>query len=159
MVCSYGNHGRTTQKRRHSTGAVNSYEWNMYKHLERLFSKEPRVRFVIAEGSHVYLKVYDTNIRFHHGDDVRYGGGIGGLAIPLRKAIDSWNVSCHADLTCIGHYHQLLDEGFAVVNGSLIGYNAFAQSIKARYEPPCQAMIIIDRDEGKRGVIPLRVDD
>lgn len=157
IVCSYGNHGRTTQKRRHSTAAANSFEWNMYKHLEKLFANEPRVKFIIADGSHTYLQVYDWTIRFHHGDDVKYGGGVGGLAVPLRKAIDSWNVSKHADITCIGHYHQLLDESFAVVNGSLIGYNAYAQSIKARFEPPRQGLFLICRDEGKRGVIPINV--
>lgn len=158
IPCSYGNHGRTTTKRRHSTGAKNNYEWLMYHQLRRLYADEPRVEFYIADGAHLYLEVYDWTLRFHHGDDVRYQGGVGGLTIPLRKATDSWNIGRHADITCIGHWHQFFDCNYAVVNGSLIGYNAFALGIKARYEPPMQGFFLLDRDRGKRMVSPVMVD-
>lgn len=159
IPCSYGNHGRTSMKRRHSTGAKNSFEWLMYHQIRKIYENEPRVEFAIADGSHLYLDVYDWTFRFHHGDDIRYGGGIGGVTIPLRKAVDAWNIGKHADITVIGHFHQFVDENFAVVNGSLIGYNAFAQSIKARYEPPRQAFFLVDRDRGKKEVSPIYVDE
>jgi hypothetical protein len=158
IPCSYGNHGRSTIKRRHSTGAKNSYEWMMYQQLRRLYENEPRVEFVIADGAHVYLGIYDWTIRFHHGDDVKYGGGVGGLTVPLRKAVDSWNIGRYADITCIGHYHQFFDCNFAIVNGSLVGYGPFSLAIKARYEPPMQGFFLIDRDRGKRMVSPIMVD-
>ena len=158
IPCSYGNHGRTTVKRRHSTGAKNSYEWLMYHQLRRLYANEPRVEFVVADGAHLYMQVYDWTLRFHHGDDVRYQGGVGGLSIPLRKATDSWNIGQYADITCIGHWHQFFDCNYAVVNGSLIGYNAFALGIKARYEAPMQGFFLMDRDRGKRMVSPVMVD-
>lgn len=158
VLCSYGNHGRTTQRRRVSTGAKNSFEWLGYHGLAQAFDGERRVNFRIADGAHLYAEVYDWTIRFHHGDDVRYQGGIGGLAIPLRKAIDSWNQFRHADIDCIGHWHQLVDYGFAVVNGSLIGYNAYALSIKARYEPARQAFFLMDSKRGKSHVTPIWVE-
>jgi len=150
--------GNTTTKRRHSTGAKNNYEWLMYHQLRRLYKDEPRVEFHIADGAHLYMEIYDWTLRFHHGDDVRYQGGVGGLSIPLRKATDSWNIGRHADITIIGHWHQFFDCNYAVVNGSLVGYNAFALGIKARYEPPMQGFFLMDRDRGKRLVSPVMVD-
>ena len=105
----------------------------------------------------VYTSVYGRNVRFTHGDDVRYNGGVGGLTIPLRKAIDSWNQSHRAWLTCSGHWHTWMDARDFVVNGSLIGYTAFAQAIKARWEPASQAFFLVDRDYGKGWSKPIQL--
>lgn len=157
VPCSFGNHGRTTHRRRHSTGAKNSYEWLMYHSLAREFADDDRVEFFIADGSHLYTEVLGRTIRWHHGDDVKYYGGVGGLSIPLRKAIDAWNDFHEADITVIGHWHQFADFGDVVVNGSLIGYNAFALSIKARFEQPRQGFFLIDQRYGKRLTTPIYV--
>lgn len=158
VPCSFGNHGRTTPKRRIQTGYANSYEWLLYKILEGYYENDSRVEFIVATGSHVYVEVYDKVIRFHHGDDVKFNGGSSGLLVPLSKAIDGWDDVTPADYTCIGHYHQAKDFGNAVVNGSLIGYNAFALSVRAKYEPPQQQFFIIDKKYGKRLVSPLKVE-
>lgn len=158
IYCSYGNHGRTTKQRRVQTGAQNSFEWMAYHSLAQRFAGESRVEFHIADGAHLYADLYGTSVRFHHGDDVRYQGGVGGLSIPLRKACDSWDKFQEADVTVIGHWHQFVDFMFAVVNGSLIGYNAYALSVKARWEPPRQGAFLIDEEWGKRLVTPIYCD-
>ena len=118
IPCCFGNHGRTTQKRRISTGYSNSFEWAMYKNLESFYKGHEQIEFIVATGSHVYLTIFeDYVIRFHHGDDVRYGGGVGGLTIPLNKAIAGWDTVKKADLTIIGHFHQLTNAGNFIVNG------------------------------------------
>lgn len=158
IVCNYGNHGRTTEKRRIATSADNSFEWLMYHTLAKQYVGNSRVKFHIANGSHVYLEVMDHTVRFHHGDEIKYNGGIGGITIPFRKAVDAWNRTRHADVTVIGHYHQWMgDNADLVVNGSLIGYNAYAQSIKASFEPPRQGFFVLDPDRGKRFVSPVLV--
>jgi hypothetical protein len=157
IPCSYGNHGRTTDKRRVSTGADNSYEFLMYSVLAERFADEPRVHFEITRSPHQYVQVYDWTLHFHHGDDVRYQGGVGGLGIPLLKAVPAWERVRRADIHNIGHHHQFRDYGRAVVNGSLIGYNAYAQSIRADYEPPQQAFYLMDKVRGKSHVTPLWV--
>lgn len=146
IPCSIGNHGRTTPRRRHSTASKNSFEWLMYHSMAQRYAGDKRVKFHIADGSHIYMDIFDKTIRFHHGDDVRYYGGVGGLSIPMRKAHDAWNDSRHADITVVGHWHQLVNYGYAIVNGSLIGYNAFAQSIKARFEKPQQGIFLLEPD-------------
>jgi hypothetical protein len=157
VPCNYGNHGRLTHTRRISTGAKNSLEWLLYHALARHYKSTPAVEFLVSDGSHLYVDVYDFPIRWTHGDDVRYYGGVGGLSIPLRKATDAWDTYRDATYTVFGHYHQRCDFGFAIGNGSLIGYNAFALSVKARFEEPQQAFFLIDRERGKTLVAPIHV--
>ena len=44
-----------------------------------------------------------------------------------------------------------------IVNGSLIGWNAYAQSIRAQFEEPRQAWFLVDKARGKTLVSPLWV--
>lgn len=159
VPCNVGNHGRIHKRRRIKRRAKNSYEFMIYANLAEYFRHDPRVEFSVAGGSHTYLDVYGQRIRFHHGDDVRYWGGVGGLSIPLNKAIRSWQTYERADLTCIGHFHQYLHGRDFVVNGSLIGYNAFALSIKAEYEDPQQAFFLVDKRRGRTCKSPIWVEE
>jgi hypothetical protein len=149
VVCSIGNHGRTTEKRRIKTAAENSYEWLMYKHIAKMMASEKRIKFHIPSGLHQYLQLHTTLCRFHHGDSTAYHGGVGGISIALNKSVNEWNKIRHADIDYIGHYHQCKDFGNIVVNGSVMGYNAFALSIKAPVEPPRQSYTLIDAKRGK----------
>lgn len=151
IPCCLGNHGRTTIKKRHSTSHKNSYEWMMYKTLEKAYRNNSRVKFIVENGYHVYLPVYNNfTIRFHHGDNIRYAGGVGGITIPVNKAIAQWEKSRHADLDVFGHFHQqMMDCGSFVSNGSLIGWNAFAVAIKAAYDIPKQSFFVVDQEKGK----------
>jgi hypothetical protein len=155
LPTAMGNHSRVTQKIHIGSEAGNSLERLMYHSLAQRFSGNKRVKFIINDGYHTYVEVYDTVVRFHHGHAVKYGGGVGGVTIPLNKAIAQWNKGRKADLDILGHLHQLLDGGNFIVNGSLIGYNAFALAIKASPEPPQQAFFLIDKDYGKTVVCPI----
>jgi hypothetical protein len=157
IPCCYGNHGRTTKERRHATAAGNSLEWLMYNMMAQHYIdlKQKRVKFLIADGYHLYLDIYGKSIRFHHGDDLRYQGGVGGLYIPVNKAIAQWNKGRHADLDVFGHWHQFRDGGNFVCNGSLIGYNAYALSIKADFEEPVQGLVFREKDLGTTGRFPI----
>jgi hypothetical protein len=159
VVCSYGNHGRTTDKSRIVTGYANSFEWLLYNVLADHFKGDPRIRFEITPSAHQYAQVYDWKLHFHHGDEVRYNGGVGGLTVPLIKRIAKWDRLKNCDIHHIGHFHQYLDLGYGVVNGSLIGYNAYAQSIGAEPEPPQQAFYLLDSKRGKCQKTPLWVDE
>jgi hypothetical protein len=149
IPCHSGNHGRMTKKQRHSTEQGNSLEQYMYKHLETHFSDEPRVKFMISGGYLSYMKLFDKyTIRFHHGHAINYGGGVGGITIPVIKAIDKWNTMDqyrNVNLDVFGHFHQYVNYGNFVCNGSLIGYNAYAQAIKAAYERPQQAFFLVSK--------------
>ena len=157
IPCSYGNHGRTTAKSRIVSGAENSFETHLYHALAADFAGEPRVAFVIARGPLLYLDVYDYVVRFTHGDSVKYGGGVGGISIPINKAIAGWDSTRRAHLTCMGHWHQYLHGQRALVNGSLIGHSPFSDWIKAQFEPPRQAFCLIDSRRGPCMSTPIWV--
>lgn len=156
-TCS-GNHGRSTKHPRMATENDHSFEQHLYLTMA---SQERRkhVDWQIGEG---YLNIVNLDgfiLRAHHGHAVRFGGGIGGLTIPLNKAIANWNQAQRADLDVLGHWHTFswLPYRF-VANGCLIGHNAFADRIKAEYQPPSQSLIVIDHDHGRvTKVLPIFV--
>lgn len=150
VPCCVGNHGRTTKKPRTATSHKNSYEWLLFQRLRKMFSSDSRITFYAPQALVHYTDVYGMKIRWHHGDAIRYRGGIQGLGVPMAKKLHRWDLSIKADLTVIGHYHQYGWLGLrACTNGSLVGWNAFAQKIGASPEPPTQAFFMID---SKRGV-------
>lgn len=150
VATSCGNHGRTTEKLR-TNEADTSYEHHLYLTM-RAAEARPNVRWQVGEGHLNYLDLDGFKVRFCHGHAVRYQGGIGGIHVPLNKAIAAWDTTERADLTCLGHWHQFSwgRAGRYVSNGSVIGHSAYAVRIKATYEPPCQAAIVIDH--GRREV-------
>jgi hypothetical protein len=159
LVCSYGNHGRDTHKSRRATGAHHSYEWGMYQQIAELLKNETRVKVLADPSGHQYTKAYEFDMHFHHGDEASYGGGVGGITIPLNKAVAQWDRARRAHYHHFGHFHQYIDTGNMVVNGSLIGYNAYAMSIKASPEQPQQAFYLIDSKRGKTCKSPIWVGD
>ncbi len=158
VVCKFWNHGRTGEKIRISTWFKNSYEWMVYHFIAQEFTNNKRVEFVIENWYHTYVKIHNTMTRFHHGDSISYGGGIGWITIPINKAIAAWNESIKADLDVFGHFHQLTDNKRFIVNGSLIWYGAYAQRIKAPLERPQQAFFLIDEKYGKTVFAPILVE-
>lgn len=158
IICSPGNHGRTTDKKHISTSADNSYEWLMYEFMKKHYKDHPVVNLIVDKSYHTYLNVYDNFVvRFHHGDALKFGGGVGGITIPTKKAISQWNKSRKANLDVFGHFHQFMDGGDFICNGSLIGWNAYAIEIKAEFEQAKQAFFLIEKEMGKTIVAPIRV--
>lgn len=155
IPCASGNHGRTTKFSHFGSENGHSLEYFMYVSLRDQFAGNKRVEFIISEGAHTYVEVYNYPVRFLHGHDMKYGGGVGGLTVPVNKAIAQWDKARRAYLTCFGHFHQRFDGGNFLANGSMIGYNAFALSIKASAEAPAQQMCLIDRKRGKTVVAPI----
>lgn len=156
IVTSYGNHGRTTHRMRFATAAANSYEQNMYLHLRQRTSDLKNVGWQVGEGYHNWLDVLGWRCRFHHGDAIRFQGGVGGLAIPANKKISGWNKGRKADYDFFGHWHQF---GWPhlhwVSNGSMIGYNAYAVQLGCEWQPPYQSFCVIDKDHGMTRALPI----
>lgn len=155
---SSGNHGRTTHKPRIATENDHSYE----QHLYLTMAAQEKRKHVSWQIGHGYLNVVDLDgflVRFHHGHAIRFGGGVGGLTIPANKAIANWNISRRVHLDVFGHWHcfSWLPYRF-VANGCLIGHNAFADRIKAEFQPPSQSLIIVDHEHNRvTKVLPVFV--
>jgi len=158
VICHSGNHGRITKFIHHGTENGNSIEWLIYMNLAKLFASEDRVEFIVGEGYHTYFDIYGIKTRWHHGHNISYGGGVGGITVPVNKAIAGWDKARQADVDFFGHFHQYTDGGKFFCNGSLVGYNAYALSIKASFEPPMQGLHIIDSKRGRTYRAPIYVD-
>jgi hypothetical protein len=153
IPCVYGNHGRTTRKPRHSTGAANSYEWMLYHIMAKQLAD--KATWHVSDGYHLLVELYGKTLRIHHGDGLKYQGGIGGLTIPVEKAIAAWNKGITADLDIFGHWHQSQQNPKWICNGSLIGHNAYSVAIKAPYESPTQTYFLFDPKHGRTGTFPI----
>lgn len=148
---NHGNHGRTTKKKRAATSAYNSFEWMLYKFMAEYWKDEPRLEFKISDGYHNLVDVYDDfRIRFHHGDEIGYGGGVGGLSIPVNRRIgrQAKNDPERVDLDVLGHFHALQYPRDFIVNGSMIGWCAYAENKGFPFEAPLQASFVVDQKHG-----------
>ncbi len=155
---NYGNHGRDSKRPQRGTGADHSHEWGLGVRLAR-YLKSAGIEVRCPAKPHHYLEVYGRTLHTHHGDEIQYAGGVGGISIPINKAVNQWNRVKHADYHMFGHYHQQLDHGDWFANGSVVGYNDFAMSIKATPEPPQQTFFLLDAKRGKTSVSPIWVSD
>jgi hypothetical protein len=157
-----GNHGRMTHKVHFGDPTGTSLESVMYDAIVDRYHNNPRVRFNVSKQAVVYRKFYEKFIvRALHGYEMKYGGGVGGITIPVLKALAQWDQGVKADLTIFGHFHQRIDGGRFLANGSMIGMNLFAQAIKASYEPPQQTVCLITaRNGGEKALTgPIWLDD
>jgi hypothetical protein len=155
-TCS-GNHGRTTDKTRASTEYKNSFEQLMYWNMAKFFAGNKRVKFQVADGYFNYVDVYDHKLRFHHGHSCKFGGGIGGLMIPLRKFTHRANQQVFADTSICGHFHTLLMDYDVMVNGSLVGPSAYGMRLGFPPERPQQIFRLLDSKRGWTMSAPILV--
>jgi hypothetical protein len=150
-----GNHGRSTLKPRIATDHEFSYEYSLYRTMESA-NRHRNVSWQIGVGYHNWLNLDGFKVRLHHGQAIRSNGGIGGVSISANKAIAQWNRMEKADLDIFGHHHQFSwNYGRYVSNGSLIGWNAFANFIRAEWQPAAQSLVLIDRDRGVTKALPI----
>lgn len=160
--CVPGNHGRLSVKPQISNATETSLETYMFVNLAERYEGNPRVEFRVAQSKMLYRRFFERfNMRIIHGDDVKFGGGVGGITIPIRKKLAAWDKAIRADLTVMGHFHQRIDGGDFMVNGSLIGFNEFAQAIGASPEEPQQSFFLVSARNGgqKSMVAPIWLDD
>lgn len=147
VVCSYGNHGRLTDRPRIQTGAENSLEWLLYQHLR--MENIPGVTVHTSKSQIQYFEVLGHNLRFTHGDAVKAGGN--SLHSGMSRTILAWDSATPASHTFIGHWHHYLPHQQYTVNGSLIGYGPYTIRIGAHYERPSQAWTVW----GKEGLLSM----
>lgn len=151
VVCNSGNHGRTTDKQRVATRESNSFEQALYQTLARLFRDESRIEFQIAPGEWNEVDCMGFDLAFTHGDSFNYGGGVGGISIPIRRGISRQFMGRSKPIHqfCMGHFHTRQDFGDIMINGSMIGYSHYSQRIHAGWEPRQQSWFLMDSERGK----------
>lgn len=145
-VCKIGNHSRVTDKCYTTTEAINSYEYIVYKYLEKKFAGQ--IEFLIEENYISYFDVYDNRISFEHGHAFKYAGGIGGIYPSLMRHLSKQYAVKKFDLACMGHWHSMIHLPNCLINGSVCGYNDYARRKGFAPEPPAQQLLLINKEKG-----------
>lgn len=142
-----GNHSRTTKKIQHSNGFKLSYEWMMYKNIEKeaKLANLP-IEFCLPESEVAIVDADGRKLMFAHGFQIK-GSGTGtvcGIYPALNRLFMKWERVFHQDHVFIGHFHSCIFIPNATVNGSIIGYNAYALSNGMGFEEPAQCYVVYD---------------
>ena len=146
-----GNHSRTTKKIQHSNGYKMSYEYLMYKNIEKQCKEcDLPIEIYIPESEFAIISTPDDKkFIFCHGFQIRGGTNtVCGIYPALQRLSLKWNKIIKQDKIYMGHFHQCISIPNAVVNGSIIGYNSFALSNGMSYEEPAQMYEVYDTSIG-----------
>jgi hypothetical protein len=147
-----GNHSRTTKKVQHSNGYKMSYERIMYQNIKSMceITGLP-VEFNIPESEMAVVDMPDgKRFVFVHGYQIKSGGSgtVCGIYPALNRLAMKWDRTFNQDKIYLGHFHTCVSIPNAVVNGSIIGFNAFALSNGFPYEEPAQMYEVYDTERG-----------
>lgn len=163
IPCVTGNHSRNTPKPFAKERNHLSFDWLLYQLLDKAFQDDPRVTFLIPEGPDALFKVYEHRYLLTHGDQFRGGDGMIGALGPIirgdhKKRSRNAQVGQEYDTLLIGHWHQLIQMQRLIVNGSLCGYNEYANQGNFGFEPPRQALWITHPERGITFQMPVMVE-
>lgn len=144
IVALRGNHGRTTKriqfKNDYETSVESMIYWNLRDRIDG-----PGVEWFIPRSDVAYTTLQPGHdLRSIHGHQIRYAGGVGGIAIPLQKWVYRQDATHPAVLTQLGHFHSYEPARRFIISGSLKGWDEYALSLGFPYEPPSQTMAIFD---------------
>lgn len=144
IVALRGNHGRTTKRMQFKNDFETSVESMIYWNLRDRINGDG-VEWVIPRSDVAYTTLqpgYD--LRSIHGHQIRYAGGVGGIAIPLQKWVYRQDATHPAVMTQLGHFHSYEPARRFIISGSLKGWDEYALSLGFPYEPPSQTMAVFD---------------
>lgn len=148
-----GNHSRTTKKLQNSNGFKLSYEWIMYQNIKQICEMlNLDIEFIIPESEVALVQTPDNKrYIFCHGFQVQSKGTgtVAGIYPALQRLAMKWQKVFKQDKIFLGHYHTCVSIPTATVNGSIIGYNAFALTNGMGYEEPAQMYEVFDSEIGQ----------
>ena len=158
-----GNHGRRTKKPRTKGRVRDNYDW-LLSHMVRMhLSSNKKFTWQIEDDPDAFVEIHDTLYLLTHGDQVKGGGGIGGIWPPIMRMLARKRQRYSTDFIAVmGHWHQLImapSQGL-IVNGSLKGYDEYAAHIlNAPPERPQQAAWLTTAENGPTLQFPIFCDD
>ena len=148
-----GNHSRVTNKIQHSNGYKMSYEWLMYKNIQKQAELEGLpIEFDIPESE---MAIEDTSdgkrFLFIHGFQIKGSGNgtVCGIYPSLGRLSLKYGKVYKQDKIYLGHFHSCISIPNAVVNGSIIGYNSYALTNGFAYEEPAKMYELYDTNIGQ----------
>lgn len=164
VPCVTGNHGRNTLKIRAKGRVHTSYDWLLYCLLEREFKGDKRITFQVSSGPDVSWSVFGHKFLMTHGDQFRGGDGLIGCLGPIirgdhKKRGRNGQIGLEYDTMILGHWHQYISMGRVIVNGSLKGYDEYANAGNFGFETPKQALWLNHPKHGITFAMPVVLED
>lgn len=158
--CVVGNHGRMDKKPRFKFRVQDNFEWLIYQYLAKHFKKDDRVSFLIPDAPDALWSVYGRKYLLNHGDQFQGGTGISGAFAPLmlgraRKQHKQTALGKPFDTLIMGHWHQYIHTESLIINGSIKGYDEYADQHNFAFEKPQQALWIDHPDHGTTFRMPV----
>jgi hypothetical protein len=163
LPCVAGNHGRTHKKPRFKNRARTSFDWMLYQFLIRTLGNDKRITFYVPEGPDARYRVAGVTYNLTHGDQFKAGDSIIGPIGPLMRGNQKKTAKQSAlqqpyDVMIAGHWHQYIHLARMIVNGSLKGYDEYADSWNFSVEPPQQALWVTHPRYGINWRMPVLCD-
>lgn len=153
VPCVTGNHGRMTKKPRAKGRAFTNFDWLLYRLLQKHFEGDKRIQFFIPDGPDALFTVVGHRYLLTHGDQFRGGDGMIGPIGPLtrgrqKKLSRNAAVGREFDTMIHGHYHTYSPTPRLIGNGSLKGYDEYANANNFGFELPIQALWLTHPEHG-----------
>lgn len=127
VPCVTGNHDRTEHSRTMNDPGLNNLTWVIYSSLEEMckIAGLKNVSFQIAKGPYIIGKIYENNILWEHGDNVK-GQSKKSFESLMEQRGRQNNVTVHFGR--FGHWHEfaVFDRGRIIVNESVCGLDSYA---------------------------------
>lgn len=164
LPCVTGNHGRNTRKVWAKDRTRTSFDWLLYKLLQRAFLADKRVTLDIADGPDQPFTVNNRRYLLTHGDRLGSGGdGMIGFLGPVtrgdhKRRTRQQQINAPYDTMICGHWHQYVHTQRLIVNGSLKGYDEYAYTEAFPFELPQQALWIVHQKHGETYRMPVRCE-
>ncbi|MDD3371637.1 MAG: hypothetical protein PHE27_07430 [Alphaproteobacteria bacterium] len=150
-----GNHGRNGEKYVYKGHVHDSYDFLAGKLLEKHFARDPKVEIIVSESTDLIYDIYNWRFFLTHGDRMGVKGGdgiigpIGPIIRGVKKIRDQLaNHGIIIDYALLGHFHRSIMDSNIIVNGSLIGPNAYSSDNRFTPEPPQQTMFLVHPEDG-----------
>ena len=130
----YGNHGRT-ESNKHDAINRENYERLIYYFMK---NRVKGVRFIDSQGED-FIKYYDFGKTFviSHGDKDKQASAIEAYSKMLGEQVGEVHLA---------HWHEFKEIGNVIVNGSVVGSDDYAVSIR-KHSKPCQVLKVYGEDE------------
>lgn len=159
-----GNHGRNTEKPRYKDAAYTSFDWLAYQMAAKMLEGEKGVQFCIPSSPDARFNVYRHRYLLTHGNQFRGGDSIIGPIGPVmrgdqKKRTRNAAVDQGYDTLMVGHFHQLRMDPRLIMNGSLKGYDEYANGGNFTFERPQQALWLTHPVNGPTISFPVFVDN
>lgn len=165
-ACVVGNHGRRTMKPVYKNRAQDSFDWLIYRVVERELRADKRITMQVSPAMDAAVTIYNTRFLLVHGDEFRGGGGISAELAPLllgihRKTRQKQAEGAPFDCAVLGHFHSLLflPSKSIVVTGCGIGPSEYGYGKGYTPEPPQCALFLTTPERGISAFAPVFVAD